>query len=103
MKVKVSFDNVPSSKAFKSFVKDQVVRVREVLGSKGRVEVVVSANAHEKESRMKMLFKGKQFHVKASADNYHAAVSKALEKLLRRVKDKKDKRSLHRGRDLVFA
>lgn len=92
MQVKVSFDNVPSSSAFKEFVSEQVERVKEVLGGRGKLEVVVSQNANSKESKMKMLFRGKQLHVMAKADSYHAAVAKSLDKLLKRVKSKKRSR-----------
>lgn len=95
MRVNISYQKIPPSKAFNFYINESIQQHHNLLGNDGHIEWIVSESKKDKISKVHYKSGQMDIHVLGIASNFHQAASKAMDHLLRIVVKKKESSKNH--------
>ncbi|MFQ6172831.1 ribosome hibernation-promoting factor, HPF/YfiA family [Oryzobacter sp. R7] len=104
MDIVVTGRHLTVSDRFRAHIEDKLAKVSQLEPRTRRIEVLVSHEANRRQAKagerveITCHAKGPVVRAEACAEEKHAALDMAIDKLMERLRRKNDKRQVHRGR-----
>jgi putative sigma-54 modulation protein len=91
MQVSLTFKNLDASNHFKQYVQDKLDRADKLLDKPVAAEVVLSVDNLRQVAEIRLGGGGLSLQAKAEADDLHAAIDQAVDRVKRQINKQKEK------------